>query len=135
MYIFQQRMLGSHALSFNPIEAAKTIKYLTSGLVRRILPWETCLFDTTILLLQEPILPATLEATIVKWLSCRTVSPKRPVVRMIENNSDKTTNFTLQRGKWKKPFLNHRPHGSCMELWNQSYTRSHSQEILSQLQN
>ena len=66
IYFFQQRMLDSNAQSFYPIEAVKTIKYLKSGLVRRILPWETCLFDTIILLLQEPILPAMLEATIVK---------------------------------------------------------------------
>ena len=68
IYIFQQRMLDSHAQSFNPIEAAKTqtLKYSTAGLARKILPWETCLFDTIILLFQEPILPAILEETIVK---------------------------------------------------------------------
>ena len=51
---------------FLPHRSCENNKNLKSGLVRRILPWETCLFDTIILLLQEPILPAMLEATIVK---------------------------------------------------------------------
>ncbi len=59
-------MLDSNAQSINPTKAAKMKKYLTSGLVRKILPCEICLFDTIILLLQEPILPAMLEVTIVK---------------------------------------------------------------------
>ncbi|KAL3768372.1 hypothetical protein ACHAW5_005210 [Stephanodiscus triporus] len=52
--------------SFNHTEAAKVIKFPTHGLVRQILPWETCLFDIIILLSQESILPAMLEATAVK---------------------------------------------------------------------
>ncbi len=52
--------------SFNHIEAAKVIKFPTPGLVRQILLWETCLFDSIILLSEESILPAMLEATAVK---------------------------------------------------------------------
>ena len=52
--------------SFNHTEAVKVIKFPTPGLVRQILPWETCLFDSIILLSQESILPAMLEATAVK---------------------------------------------------------------------
>jgi hypothetical protein len=73
-----------------------------------------------------------LEETIVKWLSCRTATPKRPVVKMIEYSSDETTDFTLQWAKWKIPYLDHSPHGFCMELWNQSYIKGHNQNILSQ---
>ena len=52
--------------SFNHTEAVKVIKFPTPGLVRQILPWETCLFDSLILLSQESILPAMWEATAVK---------------------------------------------------------------------